>query len=54
MTNKRKMTFEEMIAAPVQVSLIFEPIDFTVVKAVRAETAEERAWRVWKMKEPKQ
>jgi len=49
----RKLTFEEMIAAPAQVSLIFEPIDFevdfVVVEAVREETAVERARRRWRM-----
>ena len=48
---KRKLTFEEMIAAPAQVSLIFEPLDFTVDFVVLAETATDRARRRWRMPE---
>ena len=47
---KHKLTFEEMIVAPAQVSLIFEPIDFEVDFVVK-ETATERARRRWRMPE---
>jgi hypothetical protein len=48
----RKLTLEELLAdEPAQVSLIFEPIDYTVDFEVK-ETATERARRRWGMEEP--
>jgi hypothetical protein len=44
------LTLEEIADAPPCVSLIFEPIDFSVDFVV-AETAEERARRRWGMEE---
>jgi hypothetical protein len=45
----RRLTFEEILEAPVQVSLLNEAIDYSV--AVREETAAQRAHRRWRMEE---
>jgi hypothetical protein len=50
MTNKDKR-YDDLLAGEIAVSFINEPFDFTVVEAVREETAEERARRKWGMQQ---
>jgi hypothetical protein len=47
---KHWQTWEELMNGPTQVSLINEPVDYSVDFVVK-ETAEERARRIWGMEE---